>query len=593
MNGEVLSVSGPLPTHHGVSLWRLRPFARRYLWHGALMICTALAATLVGAAIPLIIQKIIDGPLLRHDRGVIVPLGLLAFGFGAAEAALIFLRRWTMVSSSLGLESDLRQALYDHLQRLPTSFYDRVQSGQIVARLVNDLSQIRRFVGFTAIFIVVNAATLLIVGTLLVIADPWLGGLVLAGSAPLTWLMYHFEGEYRAHSRRVQDQQGELATLVEESAGGLRTIKAFGRHELVQERFHGQARRLQQFELAKVRLLAKVWALMEGQPQLVLTAVLLAGSVQVSRGAMTIGELVAFLSWFLLLIWPIESLGFLLASAQEANTATERLFEILDTAPEIVDPPHPIPLLRCRGRLQFHQVGLRYPGSSRPVLDSVELRLEPGETVAVVGATGTGKTTLAMLVPRLLDPTSGWVSLDGRDLRDLKLQSLRRQVAVAFEEPTLFSASVRENLLLGRPEASEEEIAEALAIAQAGFVHDLPWGLSTRVGEQGMSLSGGQRQRLALARAVLGRPPVAILDDPLSALDVQTERKVQRALRESLAESTCLLVAHRPSTILIADRVALLAGGRIAATGSHRELLAGHQLYRDLLAAEAELGAAS
>ncbi|MBI1758629.1 MAG: ABC transporter ATP-binding protein [Actinobacteria bacterium] len=593
MNSADSSPAGLAPAHRALSLWRLRPFVQPYLGHLTLMTTAALLATLAGAVLPLVTRQVIDGPIRHHDRGAVIPLGLLALGFGLVEAVLVFLRRWTMSASALRLESDLRQALYRHLQRMPISFHDHWQSGQVVARTISDLSQIRRFIGFGLIFMVVNSATFVIVGTMLIITDPPLGLLVLACSAPLAWIMYRFETGYRSRSRRVQEKQGDLATLVEESSGGMRTIKAFGRRDLVQDRFHDQATRLRDLELGKVRLLAMIWAIVESQPQLLLAAIMLAGSYPVVHGTITLGTLVAFVALFLLLVWPIESMGWLLATAQEASTATDRVFEVLDAEPAIVDRPHPMPLVRSTGLLRFHNVGFTYPGAARPVLHGINLTIEPGETLALVGSTGAGKTSLAMLVPRLYDVTSGRITLDRHDIRDIRLTDLRRQVGMAFEEPTLFSASVRENLTFGLAGATDDQVAEALEVAQAGFVHELPWGLATRVGEQGLTLSGGQRQRLALARAVLGRPPLVVLDDPLSALDVHTEARVERALRAVLAGTTGLVVAHRASTVLLADRVALLVDGTIAAVGSHHDLLAGDPVYRNLLSAEAELGAAS
>jgi ATP-binding cassette subfamily B protein len=325
-----------------------------------------------------------------------------------------------------------------------------------------------------------------------------------------------------------------------------------------------------------------------------LAVILIGGAVAVNSGAMTVGALVGFVALFTVLLWPILSLGFLFAFAQETASACDRIGELLDAPITVTDRPgvHPVTVGSPAG-LRFEGVGFSYPGSSRPVLDGVDLDIRPGETVALVGATGSGKTTMTALVSRLYDVTSGRVTVDGTDVRDLPLAQLRTVVATAFEDATLFSMSVRENLTLGRPDATDADVAEALRVAQAEFVHDLPWGLATRIGEQGLSLSGGQRQRLALARAVLGRPSVLVLDDPLSALDVHTEALVERALRDVLAGTTALVVAHRPSTVLLADRVALLAGGRIAAVGRHTDLLAEVPGYRDLLAQESELAEAS
>jgi ATP-binding cassette subfamily B protein len=303
---------------------------------------------------------------------------------------------------------------------------------------------------------------------------------------------------------------------------------------------------------------------------------------------MTIGALVAFVSLQLMLVWPIDALGWIIATGQEAMTAADRIFEVFDTPPSIVDRSGAVQVRDLSGHVRFEGVQFGYPGSDAPVLRGIDLEIHPGETLALVGATGSGKTTLTSLVPRLYDVTAGRVTLDGRDVRDIRLASLRGLVGMAFEEPTLFSMSVRENLTLGRIDATDAEIRSALAVAQADFAYELPWGLDTRVGEQGLSLSGGQRQRLALARAVLARPRVLVLDDPLSALDVHTEALVEAALARVLRGTTALLVVHRPSTVSLADRVALLADGRIVATGTHSELLDTVPAYRAVLSAAAE-----
>jgi ATP-binding cassette subfamily B protein len=306
---------------------------------------------------------------------------------------------------------------------------------------------------------------------------------------------------------------------------------------------------------------------------------------------MSIGAMVAFTSMLVLLQWPVIDLGWILAMSQEAATAAERIYEVFDEPPVIRDPPGALAPETVRGRLVFEHVSFRYPGAGPgepPVLRDVNLTIEPGETLAIVGATGAGKSTLAALVPRLYDVTSGRVTLDGHDVRDLALGSLRRHVAVAFEEPVLFSMSVRENVTLGRPDASDADIRAALDLAQADFVEDLPWGLDTRIGEQGLTLSGGQRQRLALARAVLARPSVLVLDDPLSALDVHTEALVEGALSRVLRGTTGLLAVHRPSTVALADRVAFLQGGEVVAVGTHSELMARSQGYAAVLSAAAD-----
>jgi ATP-binding cassette subfamily B protein len=371
---------------------------------------------------------------------------------------------------------------------------------------------------------------------------------------------------------------------------GIRVIKSFGRRGELLRTFTGDAERLRDAELTKNKTLANLWTIIGTYPQIILAGVTFFGVLAVAHGELTRGELVAFITLQLRLNWPLMALGWLIAGTEETVAATARLFEVLDTESDIVDPQSPVALPTTSGpaRLQFDDVSFRFPGADSDTLHRLNLDLVPGETMALVGPTGSGKTILTALVPRLHDVTGGAVRIDGVPINQLRLDELRRTVSTAFEDPTLFSASVRENLTLGRPEAGADEVTEAIEVAQAGFVYDLPFGLDTRVGEQGLSLSGGQRQRLALARAVLGRPRVLVLDDPLSALDVHTEAQVEKALRRVLRSTTALVVAHRASTVLLADRVALLDDGRITAVGTHSELMASNDVYRDLLSQKAE-----
>jgi ATP-binding cassette subfamily B protein len=549
----------------------------------------ALVSELAPAAVPLIAQRVVDDAIRTGDRGALVPLAGLALLLGVLEALAVLVRRWVMSRAALGVETDVRRDLYGHLQALPVSFHDRWQSGQLLSRATEDLATIRRFLGFGLVFLVVNSTVCVVVGILLFFSYWPLALVVLAFAAPFVVVIKRFELRYSAVSRRSQDLNGELTSTVEESAAGITTIRSFGRRPVALGRFLDRARELRGAQLEKVTVLAYFWVVLEIFPQIVLALVTLGGAVAVAQGSLTLGGLVAFVSLFLMLQWPIDSLGWLAAQAQEAETAAERVFEVLDTPSAVLDGPGVRTLPSVAGRLRLEGVGFRYPGADRDVLHDVTLDLAPGETVALVGATGSGKTTLTALVPRLYDVTAGRVLLDGTDVRDIPLAQLRRVVAVAFEDPTLFSVSARENLTFGRPDATEEEVREALHVAQAEFVLDLPWGLDTRLGEQGLTLSGGQRQRLALARAVLGRPRVLVLDDPLSALDVHTEALVEQALRRVLHGTTALVVAHRASTVLLADRVALLTGGTLAAVGTHSELLATVPEYRDLLAQESDL----
>lgn len=570
------------------SLWRIRGYVRPYAGQMVLMLVAAGLAVGARVVVPLVIASVVDGPIADGDRAGLIPLGALALLLGVLEAGLMFIRRWVQSYAALGMETAVRDDLYAHLQQLPVDFHDHWQAGQLLSRATSDLSTIRRFLSFGLIFLVVNVVTFVVVVGLLIHLYLPLGVLVAASAVPLFLISRGLASAYLSASRTVQDQQGDLATFVEESAVGVRMIRSFGRGEHVGETFRESARTLHDSSVHKAVLVARFWSLLDTVPAVTLGAILLFGALAVTGDAMSLGDLVAFVSLMLMLVWPVDSLGWIVANGQEAMTAADRIYEVFDTVPSIDDRPDAVALPTVDGRLRFEGVGFRYEGADDAVLRGVDLDVHPGETLAVVGVTGSGKSTLTALVPRLYDVTEGRITIDGVDIRDLTLASLRSIVATAFEEPTLFSASVRENLTLGFPDATDADIADALDIAQAGFVHALPWGLETRIGEQGMSLSGGQRQRLALARAVVARPSILVLDDPLSALDVHTEALVEQALRRVLASATALLVVHRPSTVALADRVALLENGTISAVGTHSELMASHPSYRAVLSQQAE-----
>ncbi len=567
-------------------LLRLWPWLRPYRGYLIFMLVIATLAMVVQSILPIITAALIDGPIARGEPSGMYPLIGLALLFGVLEAVLFGVRRWAMNVSSLAIETDLRRDFYQHLQRLPVSFHDRWPSGQLLSRVTTDLSTLRRFVGFMAVFVVANLAVIVVVLAMMIKLHPLLGLGVCVVMVPLAVVTRHYERRYNIEARKAQDLTGDLATGVEESVLGIRVIKSFGRRGQVLRTFTGDATRLREAELGKNRTLATLWTIIGTYPQVVLAGVTCFGVLAVSRGSLSQGDLVAFITLQLRLNWPLMAMGWLIAGTEETVAATARLFEVFDTASDITDPPEPAHLSAPWSQpasLRFDEVCFRFPGAAQDTLHRLNLDIAPGETMALVGPTGSGKTVLTALVSRLHDVTGGAVLIDGVPVSRLRLEELRRTVSTAFEEATLFSASVRENLSLGRPEATDDEIAEAIEIAQAGFVHELPYGLETRVGEQGLSLSGGQRQRLALARAVLGRPRVLVLDDPLSALDVHTEAQVEKALRRVLGATTALVVAHRASTVLLADRVALLDGGRIAAVGTHSELMATNPSYRSLL----------
>jgi ATP-binding cassette, subfamily B, bacterial len=590
------------------ALWRIREYLRPYYLSLAFMISAALLSVSAEIAIPLLTKSVVDNAIRHVNRTLLVELGVLAMAFGAVQCGLNFFRRWIQSSAVAGMEKSIRDDLYAHLQRLEPGFHEAWQSGQLLSRATTDLSAIRRFGGFGVVFFITNIWTFIVVIVLLIHLNWWLGLITGAVFVPVFALCWLFEKRYRVLSRRVQDEQGDLATYIEEAATGIRVLKALGRRDLAEARHAEQATQVFGTQVAMARLRGSFWSGLDLVPNVVIGLILLLGALAVSRHELTVGGLVAFITLALLLVWPIEAMGYIIAGGQEAATAAQRVYEIFDTVPAVTSKPGaadgaaaepalvpaqaPSSGARVRhGHLVFDEVTFTFPQAPAPVLRGVSLDLAPGETVALVGPTGSGKTTLLQLVPRLADVTSGAIRLDGTDIRDLPLGVLRARLGCAFEDATLFSASVRENVSFGMPSASEADINAALEVAQADFVQDLPWGLDTRIGEQGMALSGGQRQRVALARAILARPFVLLLDDPLSALDVHTEAKVTKALSEVLTLSTALVVAHRPSTVMLADRVALLSDGVIAAVGTHRELLASQALYRDLMSAEPDLTA--
>ncbi len=592
------------------ALWRLRPYLRPYRKQLTIMVSAALAVEAADIAVPLVTKSVIDGAIAHHERGLLLPLGLLAIALGAASAGLSLIRRWVQGNAVADMEKDIRDDLYAHLQRLEPAFHDEWQSGQLLSRATTDLGTIRRFMGFGIVFLFISTMTFTAVSALLISLNWWLGLITTAMFAPVFVFCLRFEKKYKVLARRSQDQDGDLTTLVEEAATGVRVLKALGRAPEAASTHYAQADVLSRTRIAMAGVVGWFWSVLTLVPNAVIALAVVLGAFAVSRHEMTVGGLVAYITLGLQLVWPVEALGYILASGEEAATAAQRVFEIFDTDPAITSDvtadeeedreersvvtvtARPRPLPRSPGgtgdsaHVLFDHVSFSYPGDRNPVLSEVNLEVARGETLVLTGATGSGKTTLLYLVPRLADVSGGRVLLAGRDVRDIPLPQLRQRVACGFEEATLFSASVRENVTFGAADATTEEIEAALHAAQAGFAFQLPWGLDTRIGEQGMALSGGQRQRVALARAILSRPEVLILDDPLSALDVQTEERVTRALHEILGGVTAIVVAHRPSTVALADRVALLDDGVIAAVGSHRELMATDPVYADLMTME-------
>jgi len=565
------------------TLLRIFPYAKRALPRIALGTAAAIAAHLFALAIPVYLRELVNSLSQGGTAEVLFWLVIAVVGLGTLQALAVLMRRWLVLTPGTHVEAGMRRALYAKLQDLPVAFHDRWGSGQLLSRATGDLSLIRRWLSFGIVLFVANGLTI-VVGLGILFTYNWILGLIFFITSIPIWIKgFQFEKSYHETARRSQDQAGDLATDVEQSVHGIRILKAFGRGSQALEKFATAARELRTTELHKASLIGDIWIYLILVPEFAMGLSLFAGVFLVSSGAMDVGQLVAFFATATVLRWPTESVGILLSMTLDAKTAVQRFFEVIDEPVNITDAAQPQTIKQPKGRLEFKNVSFKYPDSkpdSPMLLDQVNLVIEPGESVALIGITGSGKTTLTALTTRLYDVTDGEILLDGVDVRQLSRDELRTHIAMAFEDATLFSASVRENVLMGRPAASEAELTQALQIAQAAFAYELPERLETKIGEEGMSLSGGQRQRLALARAVAAKPAILVLDDPLSALDVDTEAQVEHALREVLSTTTALIVAHRPSTVQLADKVALLENGRITAFGKHSDLIANNSHYR-------------
>tara|TARA_B110000259_G_scaffold21675_1_gene22430 strand:- start:3612 stop:5276 length:1665 start_codon:yes stop_codon:yes gene_type:complete len=540
---------------------------------------------MIALSIPQFLQSLVNSLVDGGEDALLPAVGLILL-LGILEAGLVLLRRWLVLTPGTFVEADMRNTLFAKLQDLPVAFHDRWASGQLLSRAVADLGLIRRWLSFGIVLLIANFITLVVGLLILFTYNFWLGLIFSVASIPIWIIGFRFERGFGTIARLAQDQSGDLATRVEESVHGVRVLKAFGRGGFAAEQFATQASELKTTEISKAKAVANIWLYLMMIPEFALGLALLAGIWFTANGEMTVGTLVAFVATAMVLRWPTESLGFLLGMTLEAKTATTRIFEVLDEPDLIADPVSQKTIKDPKGLLEFHDVHFHYPDAdpkNRDLVDGVSLRIEPGQSVALIGLTGSGKTTLTALTTRLYEVTGGSITIDGVDIRDLTRADLRSNIAMAFEDATLFSSSVRDNVLLGNKDQSEEDLKQALEIAQAQFAYDLPQGLDTPIGDEGLSLSGGQRQRLALARAVAAKPQILVLDDPLSAVDVETEAMVEDALRHVLKSTTALIVAHRPSTVMLADKVALMQDGKIIAFGTHRELLDTSPEYRHVI----------
>ncbi|WP_426003986.1 ABC transporter ATP-binding protein [Paenarthrobacter sp. NyZ202] len=566
------------------SVGRLYPHVRPILPRLFMGLLCALLASIVALSIPQVLRVLVNNSLQPGgDPGAVWTAAVVILALGVAEAGLVALRRQFVINPATTVETRMRVSLYGHLQQLTVSFHDRWGSGQLLSRAMTDLSFLRRWMAFGAIMLVVTTLTV-IIGVGVMFTMSWQLALIfLAAAVPIMINSFRFRRRFSLVTRLSQDQAGDLATTVEESVHGIRVLKAFGRSREALENFNGQAEELRQTEIAKAKQQAGFTLVVTLLPELALGVGLVVGIMLAASGQLSIGSLVAFFATAAVVATPVEFSGMLLAMALTAKTALDRHFEVMDTPNTITSPDKPATPSAVKGALRFEQAGFGYDDGGT-LLRDINLEIRPGETMALVGITGSGKSALLQLVPRLYEVTEGSVTIDGVDVRDMDLEDLRRVVAVAFEDTTLFSSSVRDNVLLGAPEPTDAALDEALDVAQAQFAYSLPDGVDTLIGEEGLSLSGGQRQRIALARAIAAKPKILVLDDPLSALDVNTEERVEARLRDVLHDTTTLIVAHRPSTVALADRVALLENGTITAVGTHSELLAGNAHYRYVIA---------
>ena len=557
----------------------LRPYRRGVVWS----LLLAVAAMIFTVAIPWLTGRAVDA--VRSGDGD--ELKLLAAGValaGLLRLVLTVVRRLIAGRVSLGVEMDLRARMYGHLQSLELAFFDRQQTGQLMSRATVDLQAVRFFLGYGLVFMLQSALTILLSAVAMLLIEPSLAVFALAPVPFVVLIAFRYGRRSRPALQEVQQRIAELTAEAEENISGVRVVKAFAREARQHARFERSVGRVFGQSMVSTRLRAFYNPFIGFLPQLGLAALLFVGGRQVVDGTLTLGQFTAFYTYLLMLLGPMRTLGMSLGMAQRATASGARVFETLDREPQIVSPSRARPLPEGAGRVELRDVTLTYEGASRPALSDVSLDVSAGTTVALVGATGSGKTTLVQLLPRLYDPERGSVSIDGADVRDVDLGSLRSAIAVVNDDPFLFSTSVAENIAYAREDASREDIELAARRAQAhDFIERLPDGYDTRVGERGMTLSGGQRQRIAIARALLADPRVLILDDATSSVDASTEQRIKLALREAMRGRTTFVIAHRLSTIALADEIAVLEDGELLAHGTHDELLERSSLYQEIV----------
>jgi ABC-type multidrug transport system fused ATPase/permease subunit len=555
----------------------LRPY-RAQLWGSLAFAWAAMGMTVL---IPWLIGKAVNA-IESGNKPDLLPLALAIIGAGILRLGLTVVRRLVAGKVSLAVEFDLRQQFYAHLQRLDLGFFDSQQTGQLMSRATVDLQSIRFFLGYGLIFITQNLLTITLAAVVMIAINPLLAlvALVPAPFVVLTASRYNLMS--RPAQQEVQQRVAELTAEAEENVSGIRIVKAFAREEHQLHRFQRAVTRVFDQSIYATKLQATFSPLIGLLPQIGIALVLLVGGREVINGSLSLGAFVAFYTYVGMLAGPMRSLGVALGMAQRAIASGNRMFEILDREPAIQSPPEAPALPAGGGAVELRGVTLRYDGGS-PSLTNVDLDVEAGKTVALVGPSGSGKTSLVGLIARLYDPSEGAVLVDGADVRSVDVGSLRSQIAFVADDSFLFTATVAENIAYARQEATMEEIEAAARRAQAdAFIRELPDGYKTRVGERGLTLSGGQRQRVAIARALLADPRILILDDATSSVDATTEAAIKAGLREAMAGRTTFIIAHRLSTVSLADEIVVMDAGTIVDRGSHEELLEGCGFYREI-----------
>lgn len=565
------------------TLVRLLSFLRPYRAQVIITAVSAAGLMACTATIPWLTRIVIDDALVDGRRNLLVPLIAAVIGVGLVRMVFAAVRRWVSGRVSLGVEYDLRGAMFTHMQRLSFRYFDHMPVGQLMSRATSDLQTVRFFLGYGLIFLFMNAFGLALYTVLLLTIDPTLTALALVMAPALVAVAWRSSKRTQPVLVDVQQKVGEVTQSAEESIVGIRVIKAFGQERPQSVRFAGIARRAFDRSMDANRMQAFYLSLMGFLPTIGLAVVVIFGGIRAIDGDLSLGEFVQFYTYLLALVFPLRMIGSLVGNAQRAAASGERIFEVLDTRPDLVERPDPLPLPAGGGHVQLVGVSFTHTDIGPEVLSGIDLDIPAGRVVAVIGPTGSGKTTLTQLIPRYYDPGEGTVLLDGVDVRDLGLDPLRRAVGVVAQEPFLFSTSVRENIAYGVVGATDERVRAAARLAQSeGFIDDLPDGFDTIIGERGYTLSGGQRQRIAIARAVITDPRVLILDEATASVDASTEREIQEALRAVMAGRTTLIIAHRLSTIALADEIVVLDAGRIVARGGHDELYTTSDLYREI-----------